>query len=141
VRISKDKYFMSIAKVCSTRSPDPSTKHGCIAVTKAGSILSTGYNGGPRGVDDSKIPTTRPEKYMYFEHAERNCIYNAARVGVPLDGCIFYVTGIPCNECLRAMYQVGASEIVMTYTVCVSTTEDWFRFISFMEDYVKMRYF
>ena len=89
MRISKDEYFMNIAKECSKRSLDPDTKHGCVAVSVDGAILSTGYNGPPRNVDDSKIPLTRPEKYIYMEHSERNCIYNAARVGTPLNGCAF----------------------------------------------------
>ncbi|GAG03227.1 unnamed protein product, partial [marine sediment metagenome] len=80
-KMSKDKYFMSIAEACSKRSLDPDSKFGCVAVSKDGSILSTGYNGPPRNVDDSLIPLTRPEKYIYMEHAERNCIYNAARIG------------------------------------------------------------
>ncbi len=140
MRISKDDYFMSIAKVCTTRSLDPSTKHGCVAVSNAGNILSTGYNGPPRNVDDDEIPLTRPEKYTYMEHAERNCIYNAARVGTPLDGCIFYVTGMSCVDCMRGMYQAGASEIIMLQTVCSSTTPEWSMFIQFIKKYVKVRF-
>ncbi len=139
-RPSRDKYFMNIAKVCSTRSIDPDTKHGCVAVSQAGAILSTGYNGPPRKVDDTTIPLTRPEKYMYMEHAERNCIYNAARVGTPLDDCIFYVTGVPCVDCLRAMHQVGAREIVMSSKTCFLTDKSWFEFITFMEKYTCIRY-
>jgi len=140
VLLTKDRYFMNIAKTCSTKSPDLSTKHGCIAVSRAGSILSTGYNGFPRGVDDTKMPTTRPRKYIYTEHAERNCIYNAARIGTPLDGCIFYVTGISCVDCMRAMYQVGASEVVMLEKECSSTTPDWYEFIKFINNYMRIRY-
>ena len=109
--MNKNDYFMQIAQTCAIKSIDPDSKFGCIAVNDSGSILSTGYNGPPRNVDDSKIPLTRPEKYVYMEHAERNCIYNAARIGVSLNGCTFYVTGIPCIDCLRAMYQVGAKKI------------------------------
>ena len=136
---SWDKYFMNIASECSKRSNDPSTKFGCVAVSKSHSILSTGYNGGPRNVDDSKIPLTRPEKYTYMEHAERNCIYNAARVGTPLDGCIFYVTGIPCVNCMRGMYQVGASEVVMIDKTYTSMTVDCKEFINFVAYYIKVR--
>ncbi len=136
----KDDYFMHIAKVCATRSPDPSTQHGCVAIDKHGAILSTGYNGPPRLVDDTTVPTTRPEKYIYFEHAERNCIYNAARIGIPLEGCTFYVTGIPCVDCMRAIYQVGAKEAVLLSKTCSSTTNSWYDFIGFIEKYMKVRY-
>ena len=130
---------MNIARVCSIRSNDPSTKFGCIAVSKDGAILSTGYNGPPRDVADWLIPLTRPEKYTYMEHAERNCIYNAARVGTPLDGCIFYVTGIPCVMCMRAMYQVGASEVVMLDVSYTSMTDDCKEFQDFISNYMKVR--
>lgn len=136
---SKDEYFMSIAKLCSTRSIDPSTKHGCVAVDDSGAILSTGYNGPPRMVQDDMIPLTRPEKYLYFEHSERNCIYNAARIGIPLEGCTFYVTGIPCPECMRAMYQVGCNEIVMLSKKSDSTDESWYEIIQFLEKYIIVR--
>jgi len=111
MKITKDKYFMELAKVCATRSLDEHSQFGCVAVSKDGSVLSTGYNGPPRGVDDSAVPLTRPAKYTYMEHSERNCIYNAARIGIPLEGCTFYVTGVPCLDCLRGMYQVGAKRV------------------------------
>ena len=139
-KLPKDKYYMNIAIACSKKSIDPSTQHGCIAVSPVGNILSTGYNGPPRGVYDEEIPLTRPEKYIYMEHAERNCIYNAARIGTPLDGVIFYVTGISCVDCMRGMYQAGASEIVMIKKKCSSTTEDWITFINFISKYIKVRY-
>ena len=131
---------MKIAKVCSIRSIDPSIKHGCVAVSESGAILSTGYNGPPRNVNDSLIPLTRPEKYIFMEHAERNCIYNAARSGVSLDGCTFYVTGIPCVDCMRAMYQVGAVEVFILNIKCFSTNEDWYNLIAFLNPYINISY-
>jgi dCMP deaminase len=140
MRPNKDDYFMSLAKLVSSRSLDPDTQHGCVAVSKDGAILSTGYNGPPRNVDDTKIPLTRPEKYLYFEHSERNCIYNAARIGIPLAGCTFYVTGIPCVDCMRAIYQTGASEVVMLSVRSHSTNNDCYEFIKFIENYIAIRY-
>ena len=135
-KINKDNYYMNIAKLVSERSIDPNSQFGCVAVGSGGAILSTGYNGPPRGVDDSKIPLTRPEKYTYMEHAERNCIYNAARIGIPLEGCTFYVTGIPCIDCLRAMYQVGAKKINCLNMKANMNNAD--TFIDFMNQYVEI---
>ena len=140
VKLSRDEYFMHIAKVCATKSIDPSSKFGCVAVSNDGSILSTGYNGPPRNVDDDTIPLTRPEKYTFMEHAERNCIYNAARVGIPLKGCIFYVTGISCFDCMRGMYQSGASAVVMLSKSPSSANDEWYKFIAFIENYITIRY-
>jgi dCMP deaminase len=71
-----DDYFMGIALVASTRSIDPSAKHGCVIVDDKKRILSIGYNGPPRGCLDGNIPLTRPKKYLFMEHAEKNAIIN-----------------------------------------------------------------
>ena len=133
-----DYYFMKIAHEVSKRSLDPSSKFGCVAVSKGNSILSTGYNGPPKGVADSSIPLTRPAKYKYMEHAERNCIYNAARVGIPLENCTFYVTALSCVDCTRAMHQVGAKRIVMLNKEPSSFTEDWDELINFIRLYTEI---
>jgi len=139
VRITKDNYYMLIAETCSKRSLDPNSKFGCIAVSEEGSILSTGYNGPPRNVDDSLVPLSRPEKYTFFEHSERNCIYNAARIGVPLKGCTFYVTGVPCIDCLRAMYQVGAIRIVMKKRKAKGYPDN--PLLDFLSSYIRLEYY
>jgi dCMP deaminase len=54
----------------------------------------------------------RPEKYFWFEHAERNAIYNAARAGIPLKGGKMYVTFLPCMDCARAIVQSGITTVV-----------------------------
>ncbi len=140
LRPTKDQYFMKLAHEVAKRSIDPNTQHGCIAVDKFGAILSTGYNGPPRNVDDTQIPLTSPDKYLYIVHAEQNCICNAARIGVSLAGCIFYVTGIPCPSCMKSMYQVGSNEIVLTTRESNSTIDDWHNFVKFICDYIKIRY-
>lgn len=53
----------------------------------------------------------RPQKYKYVEHAERNAVYNAARMGIPLKGCTAYVTLAPCADCTRALIQSGIVEV------------------------------
>lgn len=135
-KISWNDYFMSIAEAVSKRSMDPSSKYGCVAVDQENSILSTGYNGPPRNVHDDTIPLTRPEKYTYMEHAERNCIYNAARKGIALDGCTFYVTGMPCTDCLRAMYQVGAFKVIYLDRVATSANDEWYKLLEFLSKYM-----
>ena len=78
-------YFVSIAEQVKEKSKDIKTKIGAVIVGKDNEILSTGYNSFPRGLDDNVVQRQeRPEKYFWFEHAERNAIYNAARIGVSL---------------------------------------------------------
>jgi len=106
-----DEWFMTLCFVIAQRSLDPDTKHGCVVV-KEKTILSVGYNSPPRGCDDASIPLTRPEKYKFMEHAESNAINNAARTGMALNGSTFYVTGHPCQDCLRRVINVGASCVI-----------------------------
>jgi dCMP deaminase len=110
-----DSYFMALARHVSTRSKDRSTRVGCVVVGPDNEIRSTGYNGFPRGIDDTvEARHQRPEKYLWTEHAERNAIYNAARMGAALKGCRVYLPWFPCMDCARAIVQAGIVEMVAT---------------------------
>jgi len=112
-RVNWNARFMAMAELVSTWSKDPSTQVGCVIVTKDRRILSTGYNGMPRGCDDGVVERLeRPLKYMWFEHAERNAIYNAARHGVSVAGTVAYCTMFPCADCARAIVQSGVATVV-----------------------------
>ena len=103
--------FFNVAEVMASKSKDPSTKVGCVIAGPDNEIRTSGYNGFPRGCDDSKHMNTREEKLMWTEHAERNAIYNAARCGISLIGCSAFVTSPPCVECTRALIQSGVRKI------------------------------
>ena len=107
-----DDYFMALCFIIAQKSIDPNTKHGCIAVNDDRSILSTGYNGPPRGCIDMNVPSTRPEKYTWTIHAESNCVINSSRNGVSLKGSTFYITGLCCPRCLGAMINAGVKKII-----------------------------
>ncbi len=107
------EYFINIAQQVKLKSKDNHTQIGVVVVGKDKEIVSTGYNSFPRGInDDSDGRQERPEKYFWFEHAERNAIYNAARIGVSTNNCKMYMTcGIPCADCARAIINSGIREI------------------------------
>lgn len=108
-----DQRFLDLALHISTWSKDPKTKVGCVIINADNQILATGYNGLPRILDDSKKDRLkRPEKYLWVEHAERNAIYQAARLGVSLSGCTLYTTLFPCCDCSRGIIQSGITKIV-----------------------------
>jgi dCMP deaminase len=107
------KRFMDLAIQISSWSKDRSTQVGCVVVGPDKEIRSTGYNGFPRGVrDDVEERHARPAKYHWTEHAERNAIYNAARIGVSLNNCTMYLPWFPCMDCARAIAQCGISTLV-----------------------------
>lgn len=108
-----DARFISMTEVVGSWSKDRSTKIGCVIVGNDNSILSTGFNGFPRGIDDNvDYRHERPEKYIWTEHAERNAIYNAARNGVRLAGSRIYCSWFPCSDCARAIIQSGITSIM-----------------------------
>lgn len=103
-------YFLGLAKVVSQRSHDIHTQHGCVITDQQNRILGVGYNGFPKGMDDNVLPKTRPEKYDWMIHAERNALSNCV---IRPDGGIAYVTGQCCNDCVMALWQEGIVEIIM----------------------------
>jgi dCMP deaminase len=112
--MNKDKWhkrFFDLAKYIAKWSEDPSTQVGAVIVSSDKHIVSTGYNGLPTRVKNKEDRWVRPDKYMYVEHAERNAIYQAARYGKSVKGCILYTTMYPCADCMRAIIQSGIKEI------------------------------
>ena len=109
--ISWDEYFMGIAMLAARRSKDPGTQVGACIVSPDNIIISTGYNGMPKGCSDDEFPwdrTGEDTKYPYVVHAELNAILNAN--GRDLRGSRLYEALFPCNECAKAIIQSGVKE-------------------------------
>lgn len=108
-----DTRMMDVAKLVASWSKDRSIGVGCVIVSPDHAILSTGFNGFPRGVnDDVEERHQRPAKYKFTEHAERNAIYNAARHGIKLEGTTIYLPWYPCADCARAIVQSGIKTMI-----------------------------
>ncbi len=112
--ISWTAYFMGIAHLSALRSKDPSTQVGAVIVDDEHKVVSIGYNGFPRGINDDDYPWEREgetleTKYPYVVHAELNAILNAPR---SIKDCSIYVSLFPCHECAKAIIQSGIKEIV-----------------------------
>ena len=78
--INWDEYFMGVAMLAARRSKDPSTQVGACIVSQDNIIISTGYNGMPKGCSDDEFPWNREgedTKYPYVVHAELNAILNS----------------------------------------------------------------
>lgn len=115
-----DDYFQSLALAVSSKSKD-TTKVGCVIVGVDNEILSTGWNGFPRGVAQCKLREERPAKYDWTIHAECNAIANAARSGVSLKGSTAYVTHCPCKGCAGMLIQAGIKRVVAAEGSLVGT--------------------
>ena len=104
---------MGVALLAAKRSKDPNTQVGACIVDQNNVILTTGYNGFPKGCSDDEFPWNREgeiTKYPFVVHAELNAILNAS--GKSLRGSRLYVALFPCNECAKAIIQAGISEVV-----------------------------
>lgn len=110
-----DDRFLGLAKEISTWSKDPSTQVGAVTVGHKNEVLSQGFNGFPRGINDSdERYNDRPTKHQFVVHAEMNAIYNATYSGTSLDGATLYVYGLPvCSECAKGIIQVGIKKVVI----------------------------
>ena len=114
--ITWDEYFMAVAKLAGMRSKDPNSQVGACIVSIDNKILSMGYNGFPIGCSDDEFPWKRDDedtlktKYVYVTHIELNAILNYR--GGRLEGTKLYVSLFPCNECAKAIIQVGIKTVI-----------------------------
>ena len=120
-RPSKDEYFMEMAVLASTRSTCLRRKVGAVLV-KEGHVLSTGYNGAPKGLvhcevtgcirDKMNVPSGERHELCRGVHAEQNAIIQAAYFGVSVDGAKMYITNHPCSVCAKMMLNAGIVEVI-----------------------------
>ena len=116
-RLSRDEYYMGIADLVSRRSTCIRRSVGCIAINKHGHIMSTGYNGTPRGlphcIDNPCAGATSKSgeglSLCQSAHAEINCLLQCPNV---MDIDVIYCTTKPCGECVKAICNTGCKEVV-----------------------------
>ena len=117
------RHFLSLAQECAKMSKDPSTRVGSVIVGPDREIRSTGFNGFPRGIEDTPNRlNNRETKLKIVVHAEMNAVLNAVRFGVSLKGCTLYLAatddsgevwgGPPCSRCTVEVIQTGIESII-----------------------------
>ncbi len=122
-RPSYDEYFMEMAHVVSKRSTCLRRKVGAILV-KNKHILSTGYNGAPKGLKHCEevgcirtklnVPSGQRHELCRGLHAEQNAIIQAAVFGVSIVDSTLYCTNTPCVVCVKMLINAGVQEIVFS---------------------------
>ena len=120
-RIGWDRYFMKIAEVVAERSTCLRRHVGAVLV-KDKQILSTGYNGAPKGLphcrqvgclrEQLKVPSGQRHELCRGLHAEQNAIIQAAVHGVKLENVTAYCTTMPCVTCAKMLNNVDVRRIV-----------------------------
>jgi dCMP deaminase len=101
--------YLDLARLVATWSKDPSTKVGAVIFRPDGSVISLGYNGFPRGVDDT--PLDRDLKLKITIHAEENAILAAGRNGTSLENACIVSTHHPCARCAAKIVQTGIKRV------------------------------
>lgn len=103
-------HFSDMAKLISTMSKDPSKKIGVVIVDEHNRVVSTGFNGFPRGVEDSQERLENKDyKRAITLHAEENAILYAKQ---DLTGCDMYIYGLPpCAHCAAMIIQSGIKNV------------------------------
>lgn len=127
--INQAKKYLSYADKISAMSKDPSTKVGAVFRNEVDpEKYIFGYNGMPRGLDDNHAErNVRPEKYFWYEHAERNAIYNVAREF--LEGSMIFCTKFPDMESARAITSSGISKLITPNFSRENMTEEQLKMI------------
>ena len=116
-----DEYFMDIAHVVSKRGNCCRRKVAAVIVRDR-RIISTGYNGTPRGIDNcyeggcprcaSDIPSGSELGECICAHAEENAIVQAAYHGISVRDGSLYCTLSPCLMCTKMIINAGITEVV-----------------------------
>lgn len=126
-----DDYFMGIAKMVALRSNCIKRKVAAVIV-KDLRIISTGYNGTPRGVQNcseggcprcNNIEVSgKSLEDCYCSHAEENAIVQSAYHGVSIKESVLYTTFSPCLMCTKMIINAGIKEVVYNLDYPMSET-------------------
>lgn len=116
-----DDYFMGIAKMVSLRSNCVKRKVAAVIV-KDKRIISTGYNGTPRGTRNCNEggcarcngfgESGKNLEECFCSHGEENAIVQASYHGISLKGGIIYTTFSPCLICTKMIINAGLKEVI-----------------------------
>jgi len=122
-RLRQDRHFLELALKHSELARDPETRVGAVIVGPDGEVRSMGYNRFPDGIEESaERLNDRELKLSLMVHAELVAVVNAARVGLPLQGCTLYFAqtddtgivwgGVPCARCTEHLLMTGITEVI-----------------------------
>jgi len=113
-----DEFYLSIAKLYSTASKDPSTKVGAVITNNDNRIISTGYNGLPKKIKDSNSKLSSDIKLQMIIHAEVHAILHTT--DDLTDKTIYVYPLLPCSTCASIIIQKGITRVVSVENLNVS---------------------
>lgn len=113
--MTKHEYIIEITKTVSKKSTCLKIQVGAVFVNEDYEILSTGYNGAPKGLTDclAKGKCTQKLFCKVSAHAEQNAIVQAAKRGTALKDSILYITHAPCINCAKLLINLGCKKVII----------------------------
>lgn len=119
--------FLPVAQAIAGLSKDPAVQVGALVIDDDANLISTGFNGFPRGVADSEHRLkSRELKLCFVVHAEANAIAQAARTGAKTRGANLIVTErYPCKSCAGIIIQAGIKRVYAPVMNATKTNRQW----------------
>jgi dCMP deaminase len=120
-RPDNDTYFMKMAELVATRSTCLRRQVGAVVV-KEKRVLTTGYNGAPKGLrhcgevgcvrEQNQVESGTKHELCRGVHAEQNAVIQAAYFGISIKDATMYTTNFPCVLCAKILVNAGIREVV-----------------------------
>lgn len=105
-------YFKHLYQYAKNISKDPSTQNAALLTNDTSAIICMESNNIPNSIQVKDEYWERPLKYSYVEHAERNVLYKAIRLGIKTEGLTMYCPWFACPDCSRAIIQCGIKRVI-----------------------------
>jgi len=120
-RPDNDAYFMRMAELVASRSTCLRRQVGAVVV-KEKRVLTTGYNGAPKGLkhcgevgcvrEQNHVESGTRHELCRGVHAEQNAVIQAAYFGVSIKEATIYTTNYPCVLCAKIIVNAGIREVI-----------------------------
>ena len=135
-RVPQDEYFMKIAHVVAERSTCFRNNVGAVIV-KNKHIVSTGYNGAPRGLDhcldigcyrkEHNVPSGQKHELCRAVHAEQNAIIQASLNGASTEDAVLFCTHSPCIICAKMIINAKIKKVYYANEYADQSAMDYFK--------------
>lgn len=118
-----DEYFFSMCELVATRSTCTKRDVGAVIVSEDNEVLTTGYNGAPKGATHcttetclrQNVPSGTMAELCAAAHGEQNAIAQAAKRGIPINGATMYCTHKPCLICAKMIINAGIKLVLFKH--------------------------
>ncbi|RME15168.1 MAG: hypothetical protein D6797_07220 [Bdellovibrio sp.] len=106
------------------KSPHPST-HNAALIVDGSNILIVGINTLPQGIKMKDYMLKGENKHIFFNHAEQDAVYKAAKLGTKTEGKTMVMPWLPCIRCTNAIISAGIRKLITHKQMIERTDNKW----------------